>query len=76
MLDERNGVWGFGLTQITIVFVILIQISFIIMLYESCSQGFNKCSWTHIPMISDVIADSVFDRVFILMNTAYFIGIH
>jgi hypothetical protein len=27
-------------------------------------------------MISDVIADTVFDRIFILMNTAYFIGVH
>ena len=27
-------------------------------------------------MISDVIADPVFDRVFILLNTAYFVGIH
>jgi hypothetical protein len=27
-------------------------------------------------MISDVIADPIFDRVFILLNTAYFVGIH
>jgi hypothetical protein len=27
-------------------------------------------------MISDVIADSVFDRLFILFNTAYFLGVH
>lgn len=68
--------WGFGLTQITIVLVVAIQISFAVMLYVSCSQGYNQCSWEKIPMISDVIADSVFDRVFIIMNTAYFVGIH
>ena len=27
-------------------------------------------------MISDIIRDPMFDRVFILMNTGYFIGIH
>jgi hypothetical protein len=27
-------------------------------------------------MISDVIRDPMFDRIFILLNTAYFIGIH
>jgi hypothetical protein len=46
------------------------------MFYASCSFGYNKCTWTKIPMISDVIRDSMFDRLFILTNTAYFIGIH
>ncbi|TNV78088.1 hypothetical protein FGO68_gene8694 [Halteria grandinella] len=75
-MEERTGVWGFGLTQITISLVIIIQISFAIMLYVSCSYGFNECSWTAIPMISDVIRDPMFDRIFILLNTSYFIGIH
>jgi hypothetical protein len=69
-------VLSFGLTQITLVFVIIIQISFAIMLAVSCQYDFNKCTWESIPMISDVIADPVFDRVFILLNTAYFVGIH
>lgn len=46
------------------------------MLYVSCSFEFNECSWTAIPMISDVIRDPMFDRIFILLNTSYFIGIH
>lgn len=75
-MDERTGIWGFGLTQVTISLVILIQISFAIMLYVSCKYEFNQCSLTKIPMISDVIADQMFDRVFLLLNTAYFVGIH
>ena len=73
---SESGVLSFGLTQITLVFVIIIQISFAIMFTVSCKYGFNKCAWDTIPMISDVIADPIFDRVFILLNTAYFIGIH
>lgn len=46
------------------------------MIYVSCSQGYNKCTWNKIPMISDVIRDPMFDRVFLLLNTGYFIGIH
>lgn len=46
------------------------------MIYISCSQGYNQCTWDKIPMISDVIRDSMFDRVFLLLNTGYFIGIH
>ena len=46
------------------------------MLYTSCAYQFNHCSWQRIPLISNVIADSMFDRVFILLNTAYFIGVH
>ena len=75
-LCSESGVLSFGLTQITLVFVIIIQISFAIMLTVSCQYDFNKCTWESIPMISDVIADPVFDRVFILLNTAYFVGIH
>lgn len=29
-----------------------------------------------IPMISDVVALPFFDRVFILLNTIYFMGVH
>ncbi len=75
-LCVESGVLSFGLTQITLVFVIIIQISFAIMLTVSCKYDFNKCTWDSIPMISDVIADPIFDRVFILLNTAYFVGIH
>jgi hypothetical protein len=46
------------------------------MLMVSCAYGFNKCTWNSIPMISDVIADPIFDRVFILLNTGYFVGVH
>ena len=46
------------------------------MLYASCSSGLTVCNLTKFPMISDVIADSVYDRIFILMNTAYFVGVH
>jgi Frag1/DRAM/Sfk1 family len=74
-LDQETGVWTFGLTQVTIFLVIIIQISFITMLYVSCSQGFTKCT-ERIPMISDVIKDHMFDRVFLLLNTGYFLGIH
>jgi hypothetical protein len=75
-LCSESGVLSFGLTQITLVFVIIIQISFAIMFTVSCKYDFNKCTWDSIPMISDVIADPIFDRVFILLNTAYFVGIH
>ena len=74
-LDEETGVWTFGLTQVTVCFVIIIQISFMIMLYLSCSLEYNQCS-DRMPMISDVIKDPMFDRVFLLLNTGYFIGIH
>lgn len=56
--------------------VIVIQLSFVGMLFVSCAYEYNVCSMTRIPMISDVIADSVFDRLFILLNTAYFFGVH
>ena len=67
---------SFGLKEITIVGVIAIQIAFLGMIYASCSSGLQVCSLTKFPMISDVIADTVFDRIFILMNTAYFVGVH
>jgi len=68
-------VWTFGLTQVTVFLVIIIQISFVIMISISCSQGFTKCD-ERMPMISDVIKDHMFDRVFLLLNTGYFLGIH
>ena len=74
-LDEETGVWTFGLTQVTVFLVIIIQISFVIMLAVSCSEGFTKCD-DRMPMISDVIKDHMFDRVFLILNTAYFLGIH
>ncbi len=74
-MDEETGVWTVGLTQVTIFLVIIIQISFAIMLYASCSLGLNKC-YERIPMISDVIRDPMFDRVFLFMNTGYFLGVH
>ena len=74
-LDDETGVWTFGLTQVTVFLVIIIQISFVIMLYLSCSGGFTKCD-KRMPMISDVIKDHMFDRVFLLLNTGYFLGIH
>jgi len=40
-LDEETGVWTFGLTQVTVFLVIIIQISFILMLYLSCSLGYT-----------------------------------
>jgi hypothetical protein len=42
-LDEETGVWTFGLTQVTVFLVIIIQISFVIMLTVSCSYEFTKC---------------------------------
>ena len=40
-IDEETGVWTFGLTQVTLFLVIVIQISLIVMVSISCSYGFT-----------------------------------
>ena len=75
-----DGVISFSLRDLTIVSTVVISIAFLAMLYTACSNEMLQCSFTGekiiIPTISDVIALPVFDRVFILLNTIYFMGVH
>ncbi len=51
------------------------------MLYVACANNMTECNISDsgrivIPTISDVIALPFFDRIFILLNTIYFMGVH
>lgn len=51
------------------------------MLYVACANDLVECNVSSsgrivIPTISDVIAIPFFDRIFILLNTIYFMGVH
>ena len=51
------------------------------MLYVACVEEMVECNIYGsekivIPTISDVIALPFFDRIFIFLNTCYFMGVH
>ena len=46
------------------------------MLYIACSTEQVECHSQKFPMISDIIALPYYDRIFILQNTIYFIGLN
>jgi hypothetical protein len=75
-----DGIISFSLRDLTIASTIVISTAFIAMLYAACSNEMLECSFHGdkiiIPTISDVIALPVFDRIFILLNTIYFMGVH
>jgi Frag1/DRAM/Sfk1 family len=76
----QDGVISFSLRDLTITCTFIISISFLSMLYGACTEGKLECSFEignlKIPMISDVVALPFYDRIFILLNTIYFMGVH
>ena len=76
----KDGVISYSLRDLTTMCTFVISLSFLAMLYLACSEEKLQCSFKLgnliIPMISDVVALPVFDRVFILLNTIYFMGVH
>ena len=76
----KDGVISFSLRDLTLTLTLLISASFLGMLYRVCSEGQLRCSLTYgdlaLPMISDILALPMYDRVFILLNTVYFMGVH
>jgi hypothetical protein len=74
-----DGIISFSLRDLTIVSTIVISTAFMAMLYTACSNELLECSifgeMIVIPTISDVIALPIFDRIFILLNTIYFMGV-
>jgi hypothetical protein len=76
----RDGIISFSLRDFTMTCNLVISVSFLAMLYQACSEEQLQCNFEldnlNIPMISDVVALPIFDRVFILLNTIYFMGVH
>ena len=72
----KDGILIFKLKYLTLFTVGLIQITFLVMLYTVCSNQTLQCDSQKIPLISDVIALPIMDRIFLLLNTVYFVCIH
>ena len=74
----QEGVIRYSLRDLTTLCTFVITLSFLAMLYLACSNEDLECSIAELklPMISDVVALPVFDRIFILLTTVYFMGVH
>lgn len=71
----QDGVISFSLKALTLVFCIAISGSLLAMLYQSCSAGTFECDLTKFPMVSDVIAQEMYNRTFILLTATLMFGV-
>ncbi len=67
----QNGIISVSLHYMTIFGCLSITTVLLIMLFRTCSLELEECSWSHFPMISDVIRQSFYDKVFLVFTTFY-----
>ena len=59
----------------TLIMGIAISASLLIELYLSCSAGTFECTIHSFPMVSTIIAQEMYNRLFILLTTIFMFGV-
>ena len=61
----------------TITSALAISVTLLVMLYLSCNDGTGEyeCTYERFPMISDVIAQEMYDRTFLLLTAVFMYGV-
>ena len=59
----------------TVFFSVVITLMFMGMAYSACNNQIVECDSHKWPMISDILAMHVYDRVFIFMTTFFMLGV-
>ena len=73
----EDGVISVSLKNLTIVSALSITVALVLMLIASCNDGKGDyiCTVAEWPMISDVIAQEMYNRTFILMTAVFMYGV-
>lgn len=73
----EDGVISVSLKNMTILFAMGISVALILMLIASCNDGTGdyKCTLQDWPMVSDVICQEMYNRVFILLTAIFMFGV-
>jgi Frag1/DRAM/Sfk1 family len=71
----EDGVISFSLRNMTLVFAFLISATLIAMCYLSCQAGTFECTLHQWPMVSDVICQEMYNRIFILLTAVMMFGV-
>jgi hypothetical protein len=64
-----------SLKAYTLFFSIAVSATLLLMLYQSCRDGPYICTVERWPMISDIILQEMYTRIFILMMAVFMYGI-
>lgn len=59
----------------SIVISLAISVTLLSMLYVTCNDKTFECSWTKLPMISDVIALDTYDQIFTFLTSLFMLCI-
>ena len=73
----EQGVISISLKNLTIVSALSISVTLLYILYASCNDGTGRyvCTYERFPMISDVINQEMYNRVFILLTAIFMFGV-
>jgi hypothetical protein len=74
----QDGVISLSLRSLTIFYAALISVTLVAILIASCNDGTGRyqCTFAEFPMISDVICQEMYNRIFILLTATYMFGVH
>ena len=64
-----------SLKDLTLIMGILISASLLIKLYLSCSAGTFECTTQNFPMVSTIIAQEMYNRLFIFLTAVFMFGV-
>ena len=71
----EEGVISLSLKDFTVLFSLIVTLTLLMMLWQSCQAGNFECTIEKWPMISDVINQEMYIRVFILLMTMFMFGV-
>jgi hypothetical protein len=73
----EDGVISISLKNFTIASAGAISLALLSILYASCNDGTGEyvCSYAKFPMVSDVICQEMYNRIFILLTATFMFGV-
>jgi hypothetical protein len=73
----EDGVISVSLRNLTITCSLVISVTLLLILYFSCNDGTGRyvCTFEKWPMISDVINQEMYNRIFILLTAIFMFGV-
>jgi hypothetical protein len=74
---DEDGAISVSLRNLTIVSGLAITVALLAILYFSCNDGTGRyeCTYERFPMISDVINQEMYNRIFILLTAIFMFGV-
>ncbi len=71
----EDGVISLSLKSLTIWMSLILSLTLILELFQTCLAGTFECSIHDFPMISTVVRQEMYDRIFILQTSVYMFGV-